>query len=49
MDFNKGSKILLFGVSYVGKSTIGKMLADHLGIDFFNLDDEVLKMLEYQE
>ena len=34
-------KILLFGVSNVGKSTIGKLLAERLGFDFYDLDDEV--------
>ena len=36
-------KILLFGVSNVGKSTIGAMLAEHLGYRFYDLDDEVKK------
>ena len=34
-------RILLFGVSNVGKSTTGKLLADQLGIAFYDLDDEV--------
>ena len=34
-------KILLFGVSNVGKSTIGSMLAKQLGFCFYDLDDEV--------
>ena len=33
--------ILLFGVSNVGKSTVGKILANSLGYDFYDLDDEV--------
>lgn len=35
--------ILLFGVSNVGKSTIGEILAHKLGYDFYDLDDEVKK------
>lgn len=34
-------KILLFGVSNVGKTTIGKILADQLNVSFYDLDDEV--------
>ena len=34
-------RILLFGVSNVGKSTTGKLLADQLGIAFYDFDDEV--------
>jgi shikimate kinase len=33
--------IYLVGVSDVGKTTIGKMLAEKLGYSFFDLDDEV--------
>jgi len=32
--------ILLFGVSCVGKTTIGTLLAERLGYDFFDLDEE---------
>ena len=35
--------ILLFGVSNVGKSTIGELLAHKLNFDFFDLDDEIRK------
>nr|WP_308623759.1 shikimate kinase [uncultured Eisenbergiella sp.] len=35
--------ILLFGVSNVGKTTIGKLLAETLGYYFFDLDKEVKK------
>ena len=35
--------ILLFGVSNVGKSTVGKLLAQKLGIKFYDLDDEIKK------
>ena len=38
-------KILLFGVSNVGKTTTGKLLAKKLGIPFFDLDEEVKKSL----
>lgn len=36
-------KILLFGISNVGKTTIGTMLAKHLGYSFYDLDEEVKK------
>ncbi len=35
------TKILLFGVSNVGKTTIGKVLADKLGYRFYDTDHEV--------
>lgn len=35
--------ILLFGVSNVGKSVSGRLLADFLGYSFYDLDDEVKK------
>ncbi len=35
--------IYLFGVSNVGKSTIGKLLAEKLGYSYYDLDDEVRK------
>lgn len=35
--------ILLFGVSNVGKTTVGKLLAEKLGYDFYDLDEEVKK------
>ena len=35
--------ILLFGISNVGKSTIGKVLAKETNFDFYDLDDEVKK------
>ena len=34
-------KILLFGVSNVGKTTLGTMLAKRLGYSFYDLDEEV--------
>ena len=34
-------KILLFGVSNVGKTTIGKLLAERIGYKFYDLDEEV--------
>lgn len=34
-------KILLFGVSNVGKSTTGELLANRLGFKFYDLDMEV--------
>lgn len=36
-------KILLFGVSNVGKTTVGKILAEKLQINFYDLDDEIKK------
>lgn len=35
--------ILLFGISNVGKSVVGKLIADKLNIDFYDLDDEIKK------
>lgn len=35
--------ILLFGISCVGKTTVGKLLADRLGYGFFDLDEETKK------
>lgn len=34
-------KILLFGISNVGKSTIGKRLSEKLNYDFDDVDDEI--------
>ncbi len=34
-------KILLFGITNVGKSTIGKMLSKELNYDYDDLDDEI--------
>ena len=36
-------KILLFGVSNVGKTTIGKLLAEKLKFPFYDLDEEIKK------
>ena len=36
-------KIFLSGISCVGKTTIGKQLADNLGYDFYDLDVEIEK------
>lgn len=33
--------ILLFGISNVGKTTIGKIVADKLRYDFYDLDEEI--------
>lgn len=39
----RNMNILLFGVSNVGKSVSGRLLADLLGYSFYDLDDEVKK------
>lgn len=39
-------KILIFGVSNVGKTTIGTMLAKQLGYSFYDLDEEVKNELQ---
>lgn len=38
-------KILIFGISNVGKTTTGEILANKLGYNFYDLDDEVKKSL----
>lgn len=35
--------ILIFGVSNVGKTIIGRMLASRIGYEFFDIDDEIKK------
>lgn len=37
--------LILFGVSNVGKSVTGQLLATRLGFDFYDLDDEVVKYM----
>jgi shikimate kinase len=37
--------LILFGVSNVGKSVTGQLLAARLGFDFYDLDDEVKKFM----
>ncbi|MEG1288212.1 MAG: shikimate kinase [Bacilli bacterium] len=37
------SKILIWGVSNVGKTTIGKNLAKRLRVKFYDIDDEIIK------
>ena len=39
-------KVLLFGVSNVGKSTIGRMLAKELEYSFYDLDEEVKRKFQ---
>jgi shikimate kinase len=36
-------KIYIVGISCVGKSTIGRILADHMGFEFYDLDEEIEK------
>ena len=38
-------KILLFGVSNVGKSTTGRLLAEKIGYHFYDLDDEIKRYM----
>lgn len=38
-------KILLFGVSNVGKTTTGKLLTERLGFKFYDLDEELKSYL----
>ena len=40
--------ILLFGVSNVGKTTIGKIMAKKLDYDFYDIDDEVKRYYGYK-
>jgi len=40
---NINMRIFLVGMMAAGKTTLGKLLADKLGIPFFDLDDEVEK------
>ena len=39
-------RIFLTGVGCVGKSTIGKIMAELLGIRFFDLDNEIENFFE---
>lgn len=39
-------KICLFGISNVGKTTVGKLLAERLDIKFVDLDEEVKNRLK---
>ena len=39
-------KILLFGVSNVGKTTTGMLLAERLGFTFCDIDEEVKKCMD---
>lgn len=41
MKGKKSMKILLFGITNVGKTTIGKLLSEKLNYDFDDLDDEI--------
>lgn len=36
-------KVLLFGISSVGKTTVGRLLAERLSYTFYDLDEEVVK------
>lgn len=40
--------ILLFGVSNVGKTSIGKRMAEKLNYDFYDIDDEVKQYYGYK-
>ena len=37
----RNTAILLFGVSNVGKTTTGRLLADQLNAKFYDLDEEI--------
>ena len=37
-------KILIWGISNVGKTTIGKKLAKKINYKFYDIDDEIIKM-----
>ncbi len=39
----KNLKVVLLGYMASGKSTVGRVLAERLGIDFIDLDDEIQK------
>lgn len=41
--------ILLFGISNVGKTTIGRIMAKKLNYDFYDLDDEVKSYYGYSD
>ena len=43
---DRGMKICLFGISNVGKTTVGKLLAERLDIKFVDLDEEVKNRLK---
>lgn len=34
-------KIMLFGVTNVGKSTVGELLAEKMNFSFYDLDEEI--------
>lgn len=40
-------KLALAGFMAVGKSTVGKLLAEHLGLDFVDLDQEIERQTGY--
>ena len=42
-------KILLFGISNVGKTTIGELLAERLGFKLYDLDGIIIKRLLQSE
>lgn len=37
-------KLLIWGISNVGKTTIGKNLAKKINYIFYDIDDEIIKM-----
>ena len=36
--------ILIFGISNVGKTSVGKLIASKLNYDFYDLDEEIKKI-----
>lgn len=41
IDFNK--KVFLIGLRATGKSSVGKLIAEHLNLDFYDLDEVIVK------
>lgn len=39
-------KSLIWGVSNVGKTTIGRELSKRLNCKFYDIDDEIIKIME---
>jgi shikimate kinase len=46
MNVNNVKNVVLMGYRGSGKSTIGRLLADRLGLEFIDVDDEVCRRLD---